>query len=370
MIKNLMTILGFALLLPVTAMAITERDLVGAGFPPVQAETLWDLVQQGPDGDLAIGGDEIVFDAAGIISTTGSGTDLTMNPVDQFIVASAKDANRRMIYSSSSDTALTLAFGDATAAQTQSVVMGSTDAADSDFLCLSGGGAVDIATSTRGGTICMNGNEATGAGDVLIQAGGISNSILSLEAPATNGTVSTTISAIPFTIQSASSATALTTNFGAAATAAQTFSFVSASADAADNDYLCLSGGGSCVAPTRGSYMSLYGNETAEAGDLALVTGSASGSAMFLTAGATNGAITLSTNGTTALTIASTQAATFAGDILSTDTGSVGWTAVASVAACNTTCTSGCGFGLDAATHAIVSCDNADADTCLCLGSS
>lgn len=376
MIKNLMTILGAALLLPVTAMAITERDLVGAGFPPVQAETLWDLVQQGPADDLAIGGDAITFAAAGTIASTGSGTDLTVSPVDTFIVKAAQDANRQWIFSAASDTALNLLIGDATAAQQILIGAGTADAADSDVICITGGGACDSAGATRGGVLSINGNEATGAGDVILLSGDAAGSVMSIGTVAASGTLQMFSGAgVPHLTLASSSTTVLPANFGAAATSTQSFDLKSASADAADNDRLTLSGGGSFTT-SRGAFITLNGNEFTGAGDTEYFAGAASGSDMTIGAAASNGTFTLYAGGAIGMTMASTLATVFSGAVTSTATGSLGWSVVdgADGTACTAQCTGAAVFGFDLAGGAtapvLVDAANTGADICVCASAS
>lgn len=315
--KVFLMILGALLSAQVASAQVTEADLMGAGMPGLQAETVYDLATQG-----TVEGNSIAFQR---------------------------------------DSAL----------QSFLLSPNSSDGADDSRICLSGGGACDGAGS-RGGFARIGGNEYTSGGDFEIYSGDSAGSNVTIGTIASGGTISFLADAArSFLTLSSSSATSLTNSFGAAATATQTFSFVSASSDGADNDYLCLSGGGSCVAPTRGSYLSLYGNETAEAGDVSLVTGSASGSTMFLTAGATNGTIVMSTNGTTALTIESDQDAVYAGEITSSETGSLGWSLVSAAnQACTTTCTSAAVFGWDTGTSLPVGPATATADHCICAGAS
>lgn len=62
----------------------------------------------------------------------------------------------------------------------------SADAADSQEICLAGGGACSVA---RGGYVAVYGNEDGGAGDALLTAGNAANSNVTIDAAAAAGTV-------------------------------------------------------------------------------------------------------------------------------------------------------------------------------------
>ena len=103
----------------------------------------------------------------------------------------------------------------------------------------------------------------------------------------------------------------------------------------------------------------LYLSEDIVAGGTLAVTG-----ASTLTGAVGAGAIT-STGAVSGTSL------TTAGTITSTIATSIGWAVVAGAnTACNTTCTNGCVVGQDTGTGAIVACDGATADLCLCAGAS
>lgn len=72
------------------------------------------------------------------------------------------------------------------------------------------------------------------------------------------------------------------------------------------------------------------------------------------------------------LKLTNDKLATFTGKLTSTATADLGWTRVNGAnTACNTTCTSACVFGWDAAAPgALLACTDATADSCLCAGAS
>jgi len=91
--------------------------------------------------------------------------------------------------------------------------------------------------------------------------------------------------------------------------------FFTNTSDGADTGYIYLAGG-AVAHGDRGAYINLFGNENANAGDINLISGSASGANVTLRNTSSNGNIIFYTGGaTTALTIDSSQDATFAGDV-------------------------------------------------------
>lgn len=138
--------------------------------------------------------------------------------------------------------------------------------------------------------------------------------------------------------------------------------------DGADSGSICLSGGGACGS-SRGGRIQVYGNEeVAQTG------------AIQIELGAGGGAFALRSNGSARWTVAAaggvTQAASsgnvaLTGQLTSSTTSDLGWS-VQSAAnqACNTTCTSGCVFGQETTSKAILACTDATADSCLCAGAS
>jgi len=125
---------------------------------------------------------------------------------------------------------------------------------------------------------------------------------------------------------------------------------LSAGADV-NGDLLCGGGAGAITIDAQGSI---------------LMTGTGDNAAAGLSIG--------STGDTDILTIDTEDAGpgvTVTGTFNVLDAGSAGWTSNASGnQACNTTCagTGACLFGFDAGTTALVACDSALADTCICGG--
>jgi len=100
--------------------------------------------------------------------------------------------------------------------------------------------------------------------------------------------------------------------------------FFTNTTDGADTGYIYLAGG-AVAHGDRGAYINLFGNENANAGDINLISGSASGANVTLRNTSSNGNIIFYTGGaTTALTIDSSQDATFAGDVSAVTYGGTG----------------------------------------------
>lgn len=218
-----------------------------------------------------------------------------------------QDAQRLFTFDGSSDTALSLTWGDGgvTAVQKFTISASTADADDDSTLILSGGGAgVDI---TRGAYATFAGEEVSGGGDFLISAGGASGDDGSLIVPA-GGVINLQSDSIVMK------------------TAAGTAS---------------ISFGTSAATPSiRGGSTSFQINNNANS--VANLTIADAGTATFR-----NSIISNST----------------------TDIGwSV---VNASNQACNTTCTSGCVVGIDTlGTGGFLSCATATADSCICAGPS
>lgn len=100
-----------------------------------------------------------------------------------------QDPQRLFTFDGSSDTALTLAWGDGgtTATQTFTIASGNADADDDSTLFLSGGGAY-ASDGTRGSGLRLSGNE-DGNGDTVLNSGAVSGGDVILSAPASNGNV-------------------------------------------------------------------------------------------------------------------------------------------------------------------------------------
>lgn len=101
------------------------------------------------------------------------------------------DSNRLLNFAGASDTSLSLTWGDggSTAAQGFNILASTSDADDDSTLTMAGGGAIG---SSRGASLQLKGNEASGAGDASLVAGDASGSIVTINAPASNGTINFT----------------------------------------------------------------------------------------------------------------------------------------------------------------------------------
>lgn len=106
----------------------------------------------------------------------------------------------------------------------------------------------------------------------------------------------------------AASDTALGLTYGDGSIAAQTFSILSATADAADSGSLCLGSGGACT-NARGAYILAAGNEQASVGDITIASGAATASIISLNAGDNASVINLNVGAglTNRLQISTTQ---------------------------------------------------------------
>lgn len=98
------------------------------------------------------------------------------------------DANRLINMIGTSDTAVKITWGDgSTASQILQFNSSDADASDDGALVLAGGGDED---KTRGGYVQINGNEFSGAGDVLLATGSAAGSSVLVDLNATAGTLS------------------------------------------------------------------------------------------------------------------------------------------------------------------------------------
>lgn len=141
------------------------------------------------------------------------------------------------------------------------ILPNTSDASDSAYLNLCGGGAF---SSTRGAYIQLAGNESTDTGHVQISAGNVSGGQIKLN---TSGILQWAIDESGI-LRSSSSGTIL-----------------ASTADAADNQYTAIGGGGA-LSTTRGAGIYAYGNENANTGKIQLVTGNVTGQAIeFFTGG-------------------------------------------------------------------------------------
>lgn len=163
------------------------------------------------------------------------------------------------------------------------------DGADNNVMCLAGGGST---ADTRGGGICIAGNEASSTGKITVQSGNVSGSdiefyprgFLSWQMQSTSGTDHDLV-------------------FGYAAKNSSVASIRGEKADGADDGELLITAGGAAGA-TRGAYLGLYGNENAAHGKLLLGAGydAGDGGIYFATGGLQHFSMPLSITSTATLT--------------------------------------------------------------------
>lgn len=137
------------------------------------------------------------------------------------------------------------------------IMAATIDGADNNSMCLAGGGST---ADTRGAGICINGNEATATGKVTIQSGNVSGSDIELYPRGFKS----------WSVQS----TTGTDNefvFGYSALANSVATIRGDRADASDDGTLNLCAGGAC-STTRGSFITLLGDDVGGAGAGAGIT--------------------------------------------------------------------------------------------------
>lgn len=130
------------------------------------------------------------------------------------------------------------------------------DGADNAKVWVSGGGA--FGDNTRGGYIALAGNENGSTGSVTIEAGNATGGIIEFR---TNNALQAKVSGPAFL-------------FGSANT---DYKINPTTADASDNARLFVSGGGAYGDVTRGSYIGVYGNESASTGSVDITAGNVAG---------------------------------------------------------------------------------------------
>jgi hypothetical protein len=294
------------------------------------------------------------------------------------------DAQRLFNFDASSDTALTMTFGDAgvTATQNLTIRPSTADADDDAFICLAGGSAC----SRNGGAfLIVNGNElASVGGDMTLSTGaGAADVMYFYQAAVSEMEISASAISIPENYLSfgaglvarvdadaqrlhtwdASSDTALTQTFGdGGTTASQVLDISSGTADGDDDTILRLSGGGAYSnTGSRGAALYLGGDQANN--DAILNAGATAGGDVVLSAPASDGIIYMQQAGATKWTFGT------AGTMIGAGTASIGWAVVAGAnTACTTTCVTPAVFGLDGTT--LVGPSDATADICLCAGAS
>lgn len=90
---------------------------------------------------------------------------------DPIVLKPEGDNNRLFTFSASSDTALTLTFGDGSALQILSILSGDADASDDNAIRMSSGGVFGV---TRGAGLELLGNEFTSGGGASLIGGNVS----------------------------------------------------------------------------------------------------------------------------------------------------------------------------------------------------
>jgi len=145
------------------------------------------------------------------------------------------------------------------------------------------------------------------------------------------------------------------------------FTITANTSDAADNMVAQLSGGGA-IGETRGSYIAVHGNEHSNAGAVNLWAGNTVSSNINHVLNNASAKVQIF-NASTQVLWAFSNSGTFVSSNITND---IGWNPVnAANQACNTTCTSGCVFGMNTgALGNFVSCSDTTADTCICAGAS
>lgn len=159
---------------PVFAQTVAQ-DLTGLGMPAEQADYLAGILPAGSTlGNNTYLKGRNQANSANIDMLKVDATDdllLNSDAGDTIKFRSQGDDNRLLTYSSSSDAALALTFGDGgtTAAQVLGIAASTSDADDDSAITLSGGGS---STDARGAIIALYGNEVTSnGGKVVLQAG-------------------------------------------------------------------------------------------------------------------------------------------------------------------------------------------------------
>lgn len=234
-------------------------------------------------------GDDVVLNAS-----TGNVVQLAINDAVQAIMYSAEfqinsttgtfstlgalrlrvdnSAARGFIFDAASDTALSLMFGEAGAAATASVIgTNSTDAADSNSICISAGSTQEaVGTTDRGGKLLIGGNEhATIPGETFLE----NNSVVRIR----SATGAVQLRGLTTAIASASGSGGWTFTpasnslLGNTATGT-TYLIGTNSVDTTDSNILVLSGAATSSS-TRSPSISLYGNEAAGGAGATAITG-------------------------------------------------------------------------------------------------
>ena len=317
-------------------------------------------------------------------------------PTTSQIVQVRSDANRLFTFDGSSDTALSMTFGDAgvTALQVLTISPSTADADDDATLQLG------FASGTRGAGITLPGEEVSGGSDITYNAGTGDTHIFQIA-----GTTYGTVSSSGLTLPVANTYTTILDGIASVPAdvtdvilASQFASVALGTSTSGTYDVLqtgAASTGGSGIALMKSRAVDGTADTIVASGDtLGLVTGYGADGAAYVTGGrlafvvsATPGltdmptdmVVSLSPDGSAtlaeAMRVTQAKAIVGKGEITSTSTGSLGWSYVTGAnTACTTTCTNAAVFGVDLAAGAsqpvIVDAASATADACVCAGAS
>lgn len=298
------------------------------------------------------------------VSTIGS-DGISLTSESAYVITVDGDPQRKFTFDASSDTALTMKFGDGgTTAAQEFTISGSTSNTDDDsVLNLTGGGSL---TNGSGAYIQLYGNQASGFGAVNIITGG-DNGSEDITLGATDDTIiRLSLDQNRLITFDAASDTALVMTYGDnGTTASQQFTIQGGGGSNDDDTQLNLAGG-SDITAGEGAYITLKGAENT--GDATMSASSSNNSGLrFLAPAGTGAFMDFSLAGASKWAIDATGTFTGAG------TATIGWTVVdgADDTACSTQCTTPAVMGFEVSGGNIVllpKSPSATADICLCAG--
>lgn len=144
----------------------------------------------GGTAEATVTNDALTFSGAAA-SIVGGATSITLGSAGSTIIDPANDPQRLITFASSSDTALTVKYGDSgtTATQGLTISASTADADDDSTSTICGGGA---AGSSRGACAIAYGNETADQGTLDLQAGNAGGAIKLTVAGGTKFTVNAT----------------------------------------------------------------------------------------------------------------------------------------------------------------------------------
>lgn len=320
-----------------------------------------------------------------------------------------QDPQRLFTWDGSSDTALTETFGDGgtTAVQKLTISASTADTDDDSTLILAGGGAL-ATDGTRGAYITLAGEEVSGGGDIIYNAGasdthqfqtagtetmnigtgglvtsagGFTATLGDFKATTAAGLVAgeasraanvTTVTtlAVPVYVSAAASGTDLAAFIGSGANASgPVFDFLKTRA---------TSGAATTIVAANDALgtIKFWGANGTTYDPAITIVGTVSGTPGASADMGGKLVFNLSPDGSATpaavLTLDQDKSALFTGTLRSSATTTIGWSVVAAPnQACNTTCTSACVTGIDTlGTGGFLDCATATSDFCLCAGSS